>query len=229
MKKIGLIGGTTWISTLEYYRIINETIEEKLGGLHSAHCILYSVDFDEFILKHKGKWEEISVLFVDIAKKLERSGADFLILCANTLHIIADDIQNNINIPLLRITDVTAEKIIESGLKKVGLLGTIYTMEDEFYKSRLKKKFNIETIIPESEDRNIINNVIINELSHEIIKKSSKQNFIKIIDKLVINGAEGIILGCTEIPMLIKKSDVNVPIFNTTFIHAKAAVDYALK
>ena len=229
MKKIGLIGGTTWISTLEYYRIINETIEEKLGGLHSAHCILYSVDFDEFILKHKGKWEEISVLFVDIAKKLERSGADFLILCANTLHIIADDIQNNINIPLLRITDVTAEKIIESGLKKVGLLGTIYTMEDEFYKSRLKKKFNIETIIPESEDRNIINNVIINELSHEIIKKSSKQNFIKIIDKLVINGAEGIILGCTEIPMLIKKSDVNVPIFNTTFIHAKAAVEYALK
>jgi len=229
MKIIGLIGGTTWVSTLEYYRIINETIKEKLGGVHSAHCILYSVDFDEFILKNEGKWKDITGSFIDIAKKLEKVGADFIIICANTMHKIADEIQNSVNIPLLNIVDVTAEKIVERGLKKVGLLGTKYTMEDDFYKQRLKQRFNIEAIVPESEEREIINKIIFDELTYDIIRQSSRQKYVKIINKLVLNGAEGIILGCTEIPLLIKKNDVNIPIFDTTSIHAKAAVEYALK
>lgn len=229
MKTIGLIGGTTWISTLEYYRIINETVKEKLGGAHSAHCIIYSVDFDEFILKREGKWDEIAKSFIVIAKKLEISGADFLVICANTLHKIADDIQNSVNIPLLHIVDATAEKIIEKGLKRVGLLGTKYTMKEDFYKQRLKEKFNIETIIPKYKEQKIIHDVILNELTYGIIKPSSKQKYIKITENLISNNAEGIILGCTEIPLLIKKNDFNIPIFDTTTIHAKAAVEYALK
>ena len=229
MKTIGLIGGTTWVSTLEYYRNINETVKEKLGGMHSAHCILYSIDYDESILQHEGKWEEIAISFVDIAKKLERSGADFLIICANTLHKIADDVQKSVNIPLLHIVDVTAEKIVEKGIKKVGLIGTRHTMEEEFYKQRLKEKFDIESIVPKIKERVIIDDIISNELAHEIIKQSSKQKYIKIINKLVSNGAEGIILGCTEIPLLICKNDVDIPIFDTTTIHAKAAAEYALK
>lgn len=229
LKTIGLIGGTTWVSTLEYYRIINETVKEKLRGMHSAICILYSIDYDEFILQREGKWEEIAISFVDIAKKLERSGADFLIICANTLHKIADDVQKSVNIPLLHIVDVTAEKILEKGIKKVGLLGTRHTMEEEFYKQRLKEKFDIEAIVPKIKEREIIDNIISEELAHEIIKQPSKQKYIKIINKLVSNGAEGIILGCTEIPLLINKNDVDIPIFDTTTIHAKAAAEYALK
>lgn len=227
MKIIGLIGGTSWVSTLEYYRIMNETVKEKLGGSHSAHCILYSVDFDEFILQHE--WDEITLSFIEIAKKLEKSGVDFIVICANTMHKIADEIQNSVSIPILHVVDVTAEKIVEKGLKKVGLLGTKYTMEEDFYKQRLKDKFNIDTIVPETQDREIIQDIIFNELTHEIIKKSSKQKYVKIINNLVSKGAEGIILGCTEIPLLIKKNDVDIPVFDTTAIHAKAAVEYALK
>ena len=229
MKTIGLIGGTTWVSTLDYYRIINETVKEKLGGAHSAHCILYSIDFDEAILKHEGKWDEISKNFIDIAKKLEQSGADFLVICANTMHKIADDIQKSVDIPILHIVDVTAEKIVEKGLKKVGLLGTKYTMEEEFYIQRFKDKFNIELIVPEQKEREIVHNVIMNELANEIIKQSSRQKYIEIINNLVSKGAEGIILGCTEIPLLIKKDDVDIQVFDTTTIHAKAAVEFALK
>ena len=229
MKVIGLIGGTSWISTLEYYRIINETVKEKLGGAHSAHCILYSIDFDEVILQREGKWDEITKSFTSYAKKLEQSGADFIIICANTMHIIADEIQKSIKIPILHIVDVTAEKIIERGLKKVGLLGTKLTMEKQFYKKRLKEKFNIDILVPETKEREIIQDIIFNELTHEIIKQSSKQMFIKIINNLFSKGAEGIILGCTEIPLLIKKSDLDTPVFDTTTIHARAAVEYALK
>lgn len=229
MKTIGLIGGTTWVSTIDYYRIINETIKEKLGGAHSAHLILYSVDFDEFIIKREGKWDEIASSFIDIAKKLEQSGADFLLICANTLHKIADEIQDNINIPLLHIVDVTAERILKKGLNKVGLIGTKYTMEENFYKQRLKQKFSIETIVPGTKEREIIHNIIFNELTYEIIKQSSKEKYIKIINNLISRGAQGIILGCTEIPMLIKENDIDTNIFDTTSIHAKAAVEYALK
>ncbi len=229
MKTIGLIGGTTWLSTIEYYRIINETVKEKLGKSHSARCILYSINFEETVVQNQGRWDVISKSFIDITKKLENAGADFLIICANTMHKIADDIENNANIPIIHIADVTAEKIIERGLSKVGLLGTSYTMEEDFYKERLKEKFNIETIIPEKNERDLINKIIIDELTQGKIMQSSKQRYLEIIENLIDKKAEGIILGCTEIPLLIKKDDVDIPIFDTTEIHAKAAVEYALK
>jgi len=228
MKIIGLIGGTTWVSTQEYYRIINETIKEKLGKSHSAHLILYSIDFEKTVIKNEGKWDIISKNFIDIAIKLEHSGADFIVICANTMHKIADEIQKNINIPILHIVDVTAEKIKSTGLKKVGLLGTKYTMKEEFYKKRLKEKFGIETIIPDSDEIDFVNSVIHEELTNKIINMSSKQRYIEIINKLISKGAEGIILGCTEIPLLINQNDIDVPVFDTTEIHAKAAVEYAL-
>ncbi len=228
MKTIGLIGGTTWASTLDYYRIINETIRENLGKQHSAHLILYSVDFENFIYKNRKNWDEIAKIYIQIAKKLQQAGADFLIICANTIHKIADQIQKNINIPIIHITDVTAEEIIKKGIKKVGLLGTKITMQENFYKKILKDKYNIKAIIPDDNDVEIINDIIFNELSFEIIKNSSKKQYLGIIDKLVSKGAEGIILGCTEIPILIKENDVNIPIFNTTLIHARAAAKYAL-
>ena len=229
MKTIGLIGGTTWHSTIEYYRIINETVKEKLGKSHSARCILYSINFEETVVQNQGRWDVISKSFIDITKKLENAGADFLIICANTMHKIADDIENNANIPIIHIADVTAEKIIERGLSKVGLLGTSYTMEEGFYKERLKEKFNIETIIPEKNERDLTNKIILNELTQGKIMQSSKQRYLEIIENLIDKKAEGIILGCTEIPLLIKKDDVDIPIFDTTEIHAKAAVEYALK
>ena len=229
MKTIGLIGGTTWLSTIEYYRIINETVKEKLGKSHSARCILYSINFEETVVQNQGRWDVISKSFIDITKNLENAGADFLIICANTMHKIADDIENNANIPIIHIADVTAEKIIEKGLSKVGLLGTSYTMEEDFYKERLKEKFNIETIIPEKNERDLINKIILNELTQGKIIQSSKQRYLEIIENLIDKKAEGIILGCTEIPLLIKKDDVDIPIFDTTEIHAKAAVEYALK
>ncbi len=229
MKTIGLIGGTTWVSTLEYYRIINETVNERLGNAHSAHCILYSIDFEETIQQHIDDWDVIADSFVDIAKKLEQAGADFVVICANTIHKIADDVQKNINIPILHIVDVTAEKIQETGIKKIGLIGTKYTMGEAFYRQRLKEKFNIETIVPDQKEQEIIHNIILNELTYEIINPASKQKYIDIINNLVAKGAEGIILGCTEIPLLIKKNDVDIPLFDTTTIHAKATVEYALR
>lgn len=228
MKTIGLIGGTSWVSTLEYYRVINETVKEKLGGAHSAHCILYSVDFEEFVLKHEERWDEIAISYIDIAKKLEESGADFIIICANTMHKIAEDVQNNISIPLIHIVDAVAEKILEKKLRNVGLLGTKYTMEEDFYKKRLNEKYKIKPIVPKIHEREIIHDIIINELTYEVMKKSSKQKYIEIINNLILKGAEGVILGCTEIPLLIKENDVEIPVFDTTAIHAEAAVEYAL-
>jgi aspartate racemase len=229
MKIIGLIGGTTWVSTIEYYRIINQTINEKLGGTHSANCILYSVDFEEIFTKRYDKWDEIAKLFISAAKTLEKAGAEFIIICANTIHKIADEVENSISIPLIHIADATGEKIVEKNLKKVGLLGTKCTMSEDFYKKRLKDKYGIQTIVPSTQDQEIIDYVICKELTFNIIKKSSKQKYIKIIKKLISNGAEGIILGCTEIPLLIKSSDIDIPVFDTTSIHAKKAVEYSLK
>jgi aspartate racemase len=229
MKIIGLIGGTTWVSTLEYYRIINETINEKLGGKHSASCILYSVDYEETIIKNYDNWTEIAKSFIYAAKTLEKAGAQLIIICANTIHKIADEVENSINIPFIHIADATGEKIKEKNLKKVGLLGTKYTMSEDFYKKRLNDKYGIETIIPSNQDQETIDYIICEELTFNIIKKSSKQNYIKIIKKLISNGAEGTILGCTEISLLIKSSDIDIPIFDTTSIHAKKAVEYSLK
>jgi len=227
MKTIGLIGGTSWLSTLEYYRIVNETVNEKLGDAHSARCILYSVDFEEDIVKNEYNWDKIIENYIDIAIKLEYFGADFLIICANTVHKIVEGVQKSIKIPILHIADATGIKIVENGFKKVGLLGTRITMEENFYKDRLKEKFGIETIIPKENEREIIHKIIHEELTYNIIKDSSKQRYIKIIRNLVDDGAQGIILGCTEIPLLIKQNDVEIPVFDTTNIHAKAAVDYA--
>lgn len=230
MKLIGLIGGMTWESTLEYYRIINESVKEKLGGLHSARCLLYSFDFadiEKLQLEHK--WGDLTKLLVSAAQNLEKSGAELIVICTNTMHITADKVQEYIGIPILNIIDVTAEKILKNGLSRVGLLGTIFTMEENFYKKRLSEKYGIDVIIPSKAERNVINNIIYEELTLGIIKHSSRKKYIEIIDNLLSRKAEGIILGCTEIPLLIQKEDVKAPVFDTTSIHAKAAVRYALK
>ncbi len=230
MKTIGLIGGMSWESSSEYYRIINKAVKERLGGLHSAKCVMYSADFEEIEnLQHQGKWEELTKLMITFAQKLEVAGADFIVVCTNTMHKMAQEVENNINIPFLHIADATAERIIEKGLRKLGLLGTNFTMEEDFYKKRLKEKYDIDVIIPSDNDRKIIDNVIYDELCLGTINQSSKEKFKEIIKGLVSNGADGVILGCTEIPLLISQEDVKTPLFDTTTIHAKSAVDFALK
>jgi len=229
MKTFGLIGGMSWESSSEYYRIINETVRERLGGLHSAECIMYSADFAEIEnLQHQGKWEELTKLMLNFAQKLEGAGADFIVICTNTMHKMAEEVENNINIPLLHIADATAVKIIEKGLGKLGLLGTNFTMEEDFFKKRLEEKYNIEVIIPSQNDREIIDSVIYHELCLGIIKQSSKEKYKEVINRLISDGADGVILGCTEIPLLVSQGDVEMPVFDTTTIHAKSAVEFAL-
>ena len=230
MKTIGLIGGMSWESSLEYYRIINELVKEKLGGLHSAKSLMYSLDFDEIEkLQHQGKWDKLTSIMIKAAQDLEKGGADFVLICTNTMHKMADDVQDNINIPLLHLVDTTADKIKQNRLKKVGLLGTKFTMEEDFYKGRLMNKYGLDVIIPNENDRQIIHQVIYQELCLGNIKKSSKDRYIEIINKLIESGAEAVILGCTEIPLLIQQEDVKVPLYDTTTIHAEAAVEYSLK
>ena len=230
MKTMGLIGGMSWESTLEYYRIINETVKEKLGELHSALCLLYSFDFSDISrLQHESKWAELTELMIQAARRLEGANAKFIVICTNTMHKMADDIQDNINIPIHHIADAVGGKIVGKGQKKVGLLGTKFTMEEDFYKKRLGEKYHIEVVIPEDEERETIHNVLYNELCLGKINNSSKERFKKIIKNLEKNGAEGVILGCTEIPLLIKDEDADIPLFDTTEIHAKSAVEFALK
>jgi len=230
MKTIGLIGGMSWESTAEYYRIINEAVKEKLGRLHSAKIAMYSVDFEEVEqLQHQGKWDKATNLMIDAAKRVERGGADFVLICTNTMHKMAADVAANISIPLLHIADATAEKITSLGLKEIGLLGTKFTMEQDFYKGRLKEQFGIRVVIPNESDREIVHNVIYKELCLGAIKDSSREPVKAIINRLSDNGAQGIILGCTELPLLIKQEDCPVPLFDTTVIHAEAAVQYALE
>lgn len=230
MKTIGLIGGMSWESSSEYYRIINETVKERLGGLHSAKCIVYSADFEEIEnLQHQGRWEELTGLMINFAQRLEGAGADFIVICTNTMHKMAGEVENNINIPLLHIADATAERIIEMGLRKLGLLGTNFTMEEDFYKKRLKEKYNIDVIIPPENHRRIIDEVIYNELCLGIVAQSSKEKFVEVITRLISNGADGVILGCTEIPLLISQEDVEIPLLDTTSIHSKSAVEFALR
>lgn len=230
MKTIGFIGGMSWQSSAECYRIINETVKEKLGGLHSAKIIMYSIDFKELEkFQREGKWGEATNLIIKVAKKLETAGADFILICSVTGHEGAENVEANINIPLLDIVDTTATEIISKGLKKVGLLGTKFTMKKDFCKGCLINKFGLDVIIPDANERELVHNVIYNELCLGEIKESSKIQFKKIIEKLISRGAQGIILGCTEIGLLIKQEDSDVPLFDTTIIHAKAAVDYVLK
>ena len=230
MKTIGLIGGMSWESSLEYYRIINETVKEKLGKLHSAKSLMFSVDFDEIQhLQHIGDWNTLTKIMVDAADRLEKGGADFIVICTNTMHRMVNDIEKNVKIPVIHIADATAKKIKEGKIKKVGLLGTKFTMEQDFYKGRLATNHGIDVIIPNDDERNTVHSIIYNELCQGQIKQLSKEQYIKIIEKLKSNGAEGVILGCTEIPLLIKQEDVSIPIFDTTKIHAGMAVDYALR
>lgn len=228
MKTIGLIGGMSWESSLQYYKIINETVKSKLGGLHSAKCIMYSVDFEEIeLLQHQGKWEELTYIMVDAARSLKGAGADFIVICTNTMHKMAEDIERKAGIKVLHIAEVTGEKIIQKGLKKVGLLGTKFTMEQDFYKKVLKDKFNVEVIIPDEADREVVHKIIYEELCKGILKDASREKYKEIINRLKSKGAEGVVLGCTEIPLLIKQEDVSVPVFDTTTIHGIAAVEAA--
>ncbi len=230
MKTIGLIGGMSWESSLEYYRIINETTKQKLGGLHSAKNILYSVDFEEVErLQHQGRWDELTKIMIHAAQMLERAGADLVVICTNTMHKMANDVQHSIRVPLLHIADATAEQIQLQNLHTVGLLGTKFTMEQDFYRGRLSEKFGLKVLIPADDERAIVHSVIYDELCLGQTKESSRTEYIRIIDNLVSRGAQGIILGCTEIPLLVKQKDVGVPIFDTTTIHAKHAVEIALK
>ena len=229
LKTIGLIGGMSWESTVTYYKIINETVKEKLGGLHSAKCILYSVDFQEIEeCQANGNWEKSGEILGEAANNLEKAGADFIVICTNTMHKVVNQIKEKISIPILHIAEMTAEKILEKGLKNIALLGTKYTMEQDFYKSKLIEK-GINVIIPDKNDIEIINEVIYDELCLGTINSDSKKKFLEIVDKLRSKGAEGIILGCTEIGLLIKNEDTDVPLFDTATIHAEQAAMYSIK
>ena len=229
LKTIGLIGGMSWESTVTYYKIINETVKEKFGGLHSAKCILYSVDFQEIEeCQANGNWEKSGEILGEAAYNLEKAGADFIVICTNTMHKVVNQIKEKISIPILHIAEMTAEKILEKGLKNIALLGTKYTMEQDFYKSKLIEK-GINVIIPDKNDIEIINKVIYDELCLGIINSNSKKKFLEIVDKLRSKGAEGIILGCTEIGLLIKNEDTDVPLFDTAIIHAEQAAMYSIK
>ena len=229
MKTIGLIGGMSWESTVPYYRIINRVVGEQLGGLHSAKLLLYSVDFQEIEeLQRTDRWEEAGALLADAAVRLEGAGADFLVLCTNTMHKVAPAIEGRVRIPLLHIADATAEAIVQAGFRKVGLLGTRFTMEQAFYKSRLEDAYHLEVLIPSEQDREIVHDVIYRELCRGKIVEASRIAYRRIIGDLVAQGVQCIILGCTEISLLVQDPDSSVPLFDTTFLHARAAALHAL-
>ncbi|MFC0772793.1 aspartate/glutamate racemase family protein [Terrimonas alba] len=228
MKTIGLIGGLSWLSTIDYYRMLNELTNEKLGGVSSAKIILYSVNFEEIKqLTEQGRWDEIEKLMTTIAQNLQAAGADCLLLGANTMHKIADDIQRSISIPLINIAAETAKEIKQQQLQTVALIGTKYTMQFDFYKNKLADQ-GIMTIIPGVEDIEFINTAIYSEMGKGIFLPATKEKFLAIIGKLAGQGAQGIILGCTEIPILVKQSDCKIPLFDTTKIHSAAAIRFAL-
>lgn len=228
MKTIGLIGGMSWESSSEYYRILNEEVKQRLGGLHSAKCVLYSVDFEEIeICQRNGEWDKAAQILTDAARSLEAAGADFIVICTNTMHKVANEIQAGIHIPLLHIADITAQQVLSNGIKTIGLLGTRYTMEQDFYKSRLESK-GIRVLVPKETDRIIVNTVIYDELCLGQIIDESRTRYKRIIEDLIEQGADGIILGCTEIGLLVKAEDSTVQLFDTTLLHAKGAVNLAL-
>lgn len=230
MKTIGLIGGMSWESTVVYYRLINEAVRDKLGGLHSAKCVLYSVDFAEVAdLQRRGQWPDAARLLLEAARKVERAGADVVLVCTNTMHKLADTIQAGIGIPLLHIADATAEKLKQAGLQRVGLLGTRFTMEDDFYRGRLVRQFGLEAVIPCLEDRETVHRIIYEELCVGIVRSESKAQMASIMSRLVEMDAQAIILGCTELGLLIEAETGHVPLFDTTRLHALAAVEHALK
>lgn len=229
MKLIGLIGGMSWESTALYYRIINEQVKQQLGGLHSARSLMYSVDFQEIEkLQVAGEWEKAGAILAAAAVSLEQGGADFIVLCTNTMHKVAHQITAAVQIPLLHIADATAERIRRAGVKRVGLLATGFTMEQDFYKGRLQQEFGIEVLVPATAQRQVVHDIIYQELCLGVIREESRAQYREIIAQLVADGAEAIILGCTEITLLVKPEDATVPLFDTTFIHAQDAVKMAL-
>ncbi len=229
MKTIGLIGGLSWESSIEYYRIINETVREKLGGLHSAQCLMYSFDFAEIeALQHRGDWETATRRMVEAAQQLERGGAEFIVICSNTMHKMAGAIEQAVAIPLLHIADPTAEAIQTQDFSMVALLATGYTMEQDFYKGRLIEKHGLKVLIPNQEQRNDVHRIIYEELVVGVIKPESRARYQEIIADLATQGAQAVILGCTEIGLLIKPEHSILPTFDTTLLHAQAAVDFAV-
>ncbi len=229
MKTIGLIGGMSWESSAVYYRLLNERVGDMLGGSHSCECIMDSVDFDHIErLQHENRWDELCQIMSDKASKLERAGAEIILLCTNTMHVCESAITQNLKVPFLHISDATGEAIVSSGLNRVGLLGTQFTMEKDFYKKILKEKYGIEVLIPNAEDREIVHSCIYKELVRGQFLPSSRRQFQRIISDLQQKGAQGVILGCTEIPMLIQQKDSVIPVFDTTSLHVDAALKRAL-
>lgn len=230
MKTIGLIGGMSWESTQEYYKFLNEGVKSELGGLNSAKILLYSFNFKEVEeLQHRGEWKTLTCEMVETAKRLQQAGADLIAICTNTMHKMAPDIEDALDIPLLHIADAAGAEIKKMGLKKVALLGTNFTMTEDFYRGRIQEKFGIEVVVPETEDRESVHNIIYDELCQGIIREESRRSYIEIIERLGARGVEGVILGCTEIPLLIKNEDVSIPVFNTTKLHSDALVAEAIK
>ncbi len=229
MKTIGLIGGMSWESSIEYYRIINEAVRARLGGVHSAKSLMYSVDFAEVeALQRRGKWREAAEVMIAAARRLEAGGADCVVICTNTMHKMAEQVRQAVHIPLVHIADATADIVKRQGIQKVGLLGTKFTMEEDFYKGRLVENHGLAVLVPEEQEREMIHRVIYAELVVGEIRAASREQFRGAIAGLVSRGAEGIILGCTEIGLLVKPEDSPVPLFDTTQIHARAAVEFAL-
>jgi aspartate racemase len=230
MKTIGMIGGMSWESSLEYYRIMNQAVKEKLGGFHSARCILYSVDFDDVEkMQHQGDWESLTQLMIEAAQSVKKAGADFIVICTNTMHKMADAVHSAVQIPLLHIADVTAEAVKANRQNRVGLLGTKFTMEQEFYRGRLKDLHGIDVLIPEDEERQTIHDILYNELCLGDIRQISREKFQSIIQNLVERGAQGVVLGFTEIPFIVHQEDYKIPLYDTTSLHALAAVEFALQ
>lgn len=230
MKVIGLIGGMSWESSVEYYRVINETVKARFGPLYSAKSLMYTVNFHDIErMQHAERWDDAAAVLIDAAERLERGGADCVVICTNTMHKLADQIEAAVKIPLIHIADATAQKIQARKMKKIGLLGTAFTMEQDFYKGRLAERFGLEVIVPEASERQDVHRIIYDELCQGEVLTDSKARYVEIMKALAERGAEGIILGCTEIMLLVGQEDSPVPVFDTTTLHAVAAVEFALE
>jgi aspartate racemase len=230
MKVIGLIGGMSWNSTMEYYRIINESFARKLGGLHSARLVLYNLDFDDIQrAQHEDRWDYLASILIDAGNAVKRANADFLLICTNTMHKVAEDVEGKVGLPLLHISDVIGEAVRERGMHRIGLLGTKFVMKESFYQRRLRERFSIQVLVPEEDGIDTIHHIIYSELCAGKVNASSRRICVDIIRHLVDGGAEGIVLGCTELPLLIRPGDVNTPMFDTTRLHAEAAVNLSLQ
>lgn len=230
MKTVGLLGGMSWESTVSYYRAINEGVKNALGGLHSAQIAMYSVDFDPIEkLQHAGDWAEMAKILSEAALRVQAAGADFLLICTNTMHKVAPQVDAAIDIPLLHIADAIGDALVQQGITKVGLLGTAFTMEQDFYGGRLQEKYDLEVLIPDERDRKLVHQVIYEELCLGKLEARSQADYLRIMDSLANRGAEGIILGCTEIGLLVKQADSAIRLFDSTVIHTEKAVEYALK